>query len=290
MNKKAIYIRVSDQEQIEGHSLFRQFQVCNEFAKKLNLENIVEYRDEGYSATNIKRPAIKKLINDIENNVIDTLIITELDRLSRNISDAERLLNLILEKNIKLYTVLDNIKIENADDRLTFRFKMAIAQHTSEKIGEKTINGLKGGLAKGIYSISRAPLGYLKNNSQLLPIQDELEIIKEIFNWYVYNDLSTKDIEEKLKGTEYKYTQKQISRILNNEKYTGEFEYRGDIYSGFGLVKIISKTTFLKAKDKLKASFSNRKYIYYFEKKLICDCCGKYLEPHSTKKKNKVYL
>ena len=130
----------------------------------------------------MNRPAMKRLIKDLEVGRVDTIIITELDRLSRNISDAENLLNLILEKNIKLYTIFDTIKIENADDRLVFRFKMAIAQHTSEKIGEKTINGLKGGLAKGVYCFSAAPLGYKKDvNKQLIPIDDELAVIKKSF-------------------------------------------------------------------------------------------------------------
>lgn len=51
----------------------------------------------------MNRPAMKRLIKDLEVGRVDTIIITELDRLSRNISDAKNLLKLILEKNIRIY-------------------------------------------------------------------------------------------------------------------------------------------------------------------------------------------
>lgn len=304
MKIKAVYVRVSHEEQVEGHSLHLQEQVCREFAAAQKLDNVIVYRDEGYSATSTRRPAIRKLLVDLRNGLIDTLIIAELDRLSRNVMDGEEIIQIILNKNIKFYTVLDNIKIENADDRLIFRFKLSIGQHGSEKISEKSINGIKGGFDKGLFSLSTAPIGYKKSVVKahlrpeerknavvtLIPIEEELKLIKNIFEWYVRDNLTIKDIELKLKDTDYNFKQNKISKILSNDIYTGIKNYRGKSYKLIGLKKIISEETFFLAKEKIVVRRKEIKYEYYFRNKLVCSKCNCVLAPVSTIKPKKVYL
>lgn len=280
----AIYIRVSHEEQVQGHSLFQQQSQCERFAINKGLKNIRVYSDEGKTATNMNRKELKKLIKDIECNKVDTLIVNELDRLSRNISDSEYFINLILLKNIKFYTVADDVKVENADDRLMFRFKIALAQHTSEKIGEKTISGLKGGLGKGEYIFSTPPIGYKRVGKILEPIESEIETVKYIFNLYLEGN-SVKDITKFVD-----YSQSKIAKVLRNEKYTGGFHYRDNYYEGFGLLKLVTKKDFDNIQLILDANTKKKRYIYLFEKKLICANCNCYLEPKPTKKKNKVYI
>lgn len=282
--KTAIYTRVSHEEQVNGHSLHQQYKECEKFATNNGLNNIVLYTDEGRTARNMNRKELKELIRDIETNNIKNLIVYELDRLSRNIADSEYLMNLILLKSINFYTVADAVKVENADDRLMFRFKMAIAQHTSEKIGEKTISGIKGGLSKGIYSISTVPYGYVKEGDKLVPVHKELKVVKKIFDLYLVGN-SILDIENLL-GIK----QARVSSILKNSKYTGTFNYRGSYYDNLGLIETVSKEDFNAVQNKTKVNRKSKKYIYLFDKKLVCSHCNSLLKPKPTVKKSKVYL
>ena len=42
------------------------------------------YIDDGYSGTNFNRPAFEKLLQDITNGKINTIIVKDLSRLGRN--------------------------------------------------------------------------------------------------------------------------------------------------------------------------------------------------------------
>ncbi len=96
MRKIAIYPRVSTEEQakVEEGSIKNQIEALQKYIQGENLKHdgkwgtLVEiYPDEGYSAKSLQRPGIKKLLLDIYRRLIDTVVITEISRLSRSVED-----------------------------------------------------------------------------------------------------------------------------------------------------------------------------------------------------------
>ena len=82
----AAYIRVSTDEQAErGNSLNEQQERLEAYCKAMGWPKPNIYPDDGYSAGTLKRPFLEKLLKDIEENKIDVLLTTKLDRLTRSL-------------------------------------------------------------------------------------------------------------------------------------------------------------------------------------------------------------
>ena len=91
--KVALYIRVSTQEQArEGYSIEEQDKKLSAYCTVKDWIVFEKYIDPGYSGSNIKRPALQKLISDAQSHKIDLVLVYKLDRLSRSQKDTMYLL------------------------------------------------------------------------------------------------------------------------------------------------------------------------------------------------------
>ena len=89
MIKVAIYIRVSTAEQAEeGYSIGAQTDRLTAYCKVRDWAVYNTYIDPGFSGSNTERPALKKLIRDVENKKVDMVLVYKLDRLSRSQKDT----------------------------------------------------------------------------------------------------------------------------------------------------------------------------------------------------------
>lgn len=80
----ALYIRVSTDEQaINGDSLRTQRDELTKYALENGYHIYDIYEDDGFSATNLNRPALQRLLEDVRRGKINRILITKLDRLSR---------------------------------------------------------------------------------------------------------------------------------------------------------------------------------------------------------------
>ena len=82
--KAIAYIRVSSEKQVENYSLDFQDRILKRYAETNNIKLVRVFREEGYSATNINRPAYKEMIKYLEENDIDVILVHKLDRLHRD--------------------------------------------------------------------------------------------------------------------------------------------------------------------------------------------------------------
>ena len=100
----AIYCRVSTEEQAtEGYSISAQLQTLRQYAQLYGWEITGEYVDEGISGKNISgRPAIQKLIADVDKNKFQAVLVWKISRLSRNMLDTLTLLDLFEDNGVKI--------------------------------------------------------------------------------------------------------------------------------------------------------------------------------------------
>ena len=88
------YVRVSHEEQKKfGYSTKAQIEEIEKWCNENNHNLIDLYIDEGYSASNMKRPNLQRMINDLPK--LDAILFTRIDRLSRNVLEANKLLQLL---------------------------------------------------------------------------------------------------------------------------------------------------------------------------------------------------
>ena len=100
----AIYPRKSTEEglQQEFNSLDAQREAAEAFIKSQASEGWKalpeHYDDGGFSGGNMDRPALKKLLDDVEAKKIDAVVVYKVDRLSRSLLDFSRLME-VLDRN-----------------------------------------------------------------------------------------------------------------------------------------------------------------------------------------------
>ena len=236
-----LYLRVSkeDDNASESNSIKSQRIILNSYIKENEELNLVgEYVDDGFSGTNFKRPSFLKMIEDVKNGKINTVVVKDLSRFGRNYGEVSEYLEVLFPilnvRFISLGDQLDNKdNLNEIDDIVVFKnvINDLYAKEISKKV--KAINSLKrqnnefvGGLA---------PYGYKLNKYNKFEINEETaNIVKEIFELTLQgvcksdiikslNDRKIKTPLSSLKNeqTDKKWNTRIIDRILKNDTYVG---------------------------------------------------------------------
>lgn len=108
LKRCAIYIRKSTNHLLERdvNSLTTQREICNSYIESQQYRGWVElpqaYDDGGHSGSGLERPALAKLMQDIEAGEIDSVVIYQIDRLTRSLMDFVRLIEIFDRQGIAL--------------------------------------------------------------------------------------------------------------------------------------------------------------------------------------------
>ena len=233
-NNAGLYIRLSKEDKNE--SIKNQKNLLIKYATDNNF-NYSIYIDDGYTGTNFNRPSFSKLLQDINNQKIDTVIVKDLSRLGRDyIKTGELIEHFFPIHNIRFIAITDNIDTitDNANiDIAPFKYILndLYAKDLSKKIrsSRKTMQEL------GLWTGGCIPLGYMQsktNKNKLVINKKEAIIIKKIYNLYL-NNHSLNDIKKILnkeniptfnkirKNKNNLWTNQSIKKILTNPIYTG---------------------------------------------------------------------
>lgn len=282
------YGRVSTREQAEdGYSLITQEEKLQKHFKENKMENTKIFIDDGYSAKDLKRPAIKEIIKLIYKRMVKVIVVTKIDRLSRDINDYSFLINLCIDYKVEIITIEENTDLSNASGRVVNYIKSTFAQYERELISERTIDGYYGKALKGEYPYSNSPLGYDKTSTHQLIVNNDIEIVKEIYSWY--QNTCDIDITKRMVNAKYqkKYTFDSILRVLKNTIYFGYKIIKGEKF--YFVDPVIDEKTYVRVKENLNSYNKPTRYTHkhigkykYYNRVFHDDR----LMRHETKKKN----
>lgn len=321
MRNAGIYVRVSTEKQAsEGYSIAAQRENLTKFAKSNDFKVFNVYADEGISGKSVEgRPAIKKLIQDIQSGKIDVVLIQKFDRLTRNISDTEDFIKLFQKYDIDVWSISDGkVDVSNSNGKFMTLLKGLFAQHEREITSERIKVALNEKAKQG-YTLccGCTPYGYKREigNKLIIINREEAKIVKRIFKMYldgvsftsIAKMLNAEGIPTKHAGKTVNmkknnvvvgsktfigvWMPKSIRLILSNPVYIGKVRYgigRKDFYIGDGKHKpIISETVWNRVQDKLnkihtKLHTKRPKDEVYFCGTLVCGICGKRLTTTRT--------
>lgn len=196
----AIYSRKSKYTG-KGESVENQIQLCKEYAvKNLGYENkdFIIYEDEGFSGSNTNRPEFQRMLTDIKEKKIDLIICYRLDRISRNVLDFLNLIEILNKYNIGFVSIREQFDTTTPMGRAMMCIASVFAQLERETIAErikdnmvqlaKTGRWLGGNLPTGFKSepvITNEEGGKAKKEYRLIPIQEEILLVKEIYNKFL---------------------------------------------------------------------------------------------------------
>lgn len=234
-----IYVRVSTQEQAEhGYSIDEQQERLKKYcdAMKWTVYNV--YVDAGFSGASMERPALKKLLKDIQAGRLQNVVVYKLDRLSRSQKDTLYLIeDQFLKNGVDFVSMSENFDTATPLGRAMIGILAVFAQLEREQIKERMSMGKEARAKAGKYHGSNfKPLGYEYISGELVVNEYEAMQVREMFDLYIQGK-SSYQVAEILAAKGYKHkhgewTRETVKNHISMPLYLGYISYKGKLYKG----------------------------------------------------------
>ena len=317
MARAVFYGRFSSNNQRE-ESIDAQLRAVEDFARKNGYELVGNHADKAKSGTNSsKRSEFLRMIKDAEKGLFEVVIVHKLDRFSMDKYDSALYKRKLKQCGVRLISVTEQLD-DSPESVILESVIEGMAEYYSKNLARETMKGLKENAYQCKHTGGMPPLGYDVNSEKKYIINErEAESVRLIFDMYttgysqseMVNELNERGFKTKL-GTVFKSN--SIHSILTNEKYTGVYVYNKSakkdafgkrnshaykdeseiIRIEGGMPQIISKETFEKAQEVLKArkrapGTNKAKENYLLAGLIRCGCCGRHYQGNRRQGKNK---
>ena len=249
----AIYTRKSTDEGLdqEYNSLEAQRDSALAFISSQRHEgwiaNVDGYDDGGFSGGNTNRPALKRLLADVEDGRVDVVVVYKIDRLSRSLSDFAKMVDLFDARGVTFVSVTQQFNTTTSMGRLTLNILLSFAQFEREVTGERIRDKIAASKAKGMWMGGTPPLGYDGRERKLVVNESEAVLVRDIFARYAETGSAAQLVRElQIEGhttkvwvtqTGKRHDGKVIDQLalftmLRNRLYLGEMTHKGQAFPG----------------------------------------------------------
>lgn len=316
MIRAAAYARVSTDSDNQINSMKNQIHYFSEYIKNQNgWEYVGIYSDNAVSGTQTKkRDGFNKMIDDCKNGKIDLILTKEVSRFARNTVDALKYTRFLRELGIGVIFINDNIDTRSGDGEFRLSIMASVAQEESRKTSERVKWGQRRAMENGVVFGNNTIFGFDIKNGEIKINDSEAELIREIYDMYVYGEKSAYAIakELNLRGISAPrscmWNGNTILKMLKNEKYTGDLLQKKSVTKDYITHKrvindgekifirehhkpIVERLVWNKAQERLKGrNVKSSKSGNAFAKKLVCRKCGGVLVYGHKKQKNGEYI
>jgi DNA invertase Pin-like site-specific DNA recombinase len=186
----AIYTRKSSEEGLEQdfNSLDAQREACEAYITSQRHEGWVlikeHYDDGGISGGHLERPALQRLMADVEAGRVDRIVVYKIDRLTRTLTDFARLVDRLDGAGATFVSVTQAFNTATSMGRLTLNVLLSFAQFEREVTAERIRDKIAASKKKGLWMGGNVPLGYEAENRTLRVDPDEAETVRTLFDLY----------------------------------------------------------------------------------------------------------
>ena len=249
----AIYTRKSTEEGLEQefNSLDAQREAGEAYVKSQQHEGWVclpsQYDDGGFTGANMDRPAIRRLLHDIEAGKVDCVVVYKVDRLSRSLLDFARIMETFERHSVSFVSVTQAFNTATSMGRLVLNVLLSFAQFEREMISERTRDKIAAARRKGKCSGGMPVLGYSVVETKLVVDQTEADRVREIFQMYLERQ-SLLEVVKELNGRGWRtkcwttrkstarggrpFNKKSLYDLLTNVAYIGKIRYKDEVHDG----------------------------------------------------------
>ncbi len=271
------------------------------------------YDDGGFSGGNIERPALKRLMEDIQAGKIDCVIVYKVDRLSRSLLDFARVMETFDKYSVSFVSVTQHFNTTHSMGRLTLNILLSFAQFEREIIGERIRDKLAAQCRRGQWTGGYPVLGYDVDRTERTPKlvinSEEATKVRRIFSLYlelknllpVVQELDERGWTNKLwhskkglpKGGRA-FDKGSVHALLTNPIYCGKIKHKTDLYQGQHQA-IVDSEIFDRVQAQLRENGFNRgnrmpsKHGGLLKGLLRCPHCNVAMVHNMTKRNSIVY-
>lgn len=289
-----LYERVSTLEQsTKGYSIEAQKQNLEEYCEKNNMKIVDHYTDEGISGTKppLKRPALQRLLDDVQAGKIDMIIFTKLDRWFRSVKEYFKVQDILDKHKVEWKAIHENYDTTTANGQMAITMFLAIAQNERDRTAEriKVVLDHKRKNGEVCFGGPTAPFGYKKVRNEngamkLVKDPETQEAVQDFWNILIETNNLNRAIRQmhEVYGIEKGWN--AWSRISKSEFYCGMHRDNTDFCPQY-----VSPQDFLKFLETrtVKATPSGR--VYIFRGLFRCPECNYKLGGQGQKQKYGTY-
>ena len=249
----AVYCRVSSDERLdqEFNSIDAQKEAGHAYIASQRAEGWIpvadDYDDPGYSGGNTDRPALKRLLADIERGRIDIVVVYKIDRLTRSPADFAKMVDVFDQHDVSFSAVTQQINSATSMGRLMLNVLLSFAQFEREVTSERIRDKIAAAKRKGMWMGGVPSIGYDVVNRQLVVNDAEAAVVRRIFEemltigspTQIAANLTAEGITTKAWTTQEGQTRsgtridkKYLHKLLRNRIYLGELSHKGNWYPG----------------------------------------------------------
>lgn len=235
----------------KGESIGNQVELCKEYVRNIfggaYAERCVVFEDEGFSGGNLKRPDFQRMMEEIRKHRFKAIVVYRLDRISRNINDFTGLIDELAKLDVSFVSIREQFDTSTPMGRAMMFIISVFSQLERETIAERIRDNMHELAKTGRWLGGNAPTGFkseavskvtvdgkTRKSFKLVPVSEEIEIPKVIFDLYTETDSLTAVEAEMLRrriktkqGNDF--TRFSIKAILQNPVYMvadeGAYDY-----------------------------------------------------------------
>lgn len=252
------------------------------------------FEDGGFSGGNMDRPALTRLLAEIEAGKVDRVVVYKIDRLTRSIRDFGRIVEVFEKHNVSFTSVTQAIDTGTSMGRLMLHILLSFAAFERELASERTRDKIKASRQRGLWTGGRPVLGYDLVDSNLVVNEAEAKIVRSIFEKYlehrslrrVLEELDSRGIRNKTwtskTGSQMggsKFVKNKLWHLLSNPLYVGKVPHKSDVYPGVHTA-IVDQNVFdrvqriLTENGRAGPSLERNRYGGVLKGLLRCAACG----------------
>jgi len=270
----AIYSRKSTSEGLDSdfNTLDAQREACEAYIGGRHRDSWTcldeRYDDGGYSGGDMERPALKRLLADIEAGKIDVVVVYKIDRLSRSLIDFAKMMAVFEKHGASCISISQQFDTTTPIGRLTLHMLLSFAQFERELIAERTRDKMSAARRKGKWCGGRPFLGYDidPTTKRLMVNEEEATRVRAIFELYLERESIMEVLREvnarawtlKAFATKDggmcgggKFDRGRLHALLTNVTYTGKIRYRDEVHDGEHTA-VIDTDTFNRVQDLMR--------------------------------------
>ncbi|MEP1931362.1 MAG: recombinase family protein [Hoeflea sp.] len=249
----AIYTRKSSEEGLDQdfNSLDAQREACSAYISSQKQEGWVlldkHYDDGGLSGGTMNRPALQRLLQDVDEGLVDQIVVYKIDRLTRSLTDFAKLVDRLDKQNTSFVSVTQSFNTATSMGRLTLNVLLSFAQFEREVTAERIRDKIAASKKKGMWMGGLVPLGYRANGRTLEIDPEEAKTVAKLFELYL--ELGTVAAVKDQADVHGLATRKRTTKsgkmfggkpfdvshlhaVLTNPIYCGQIRHKNQIYQG----------------------------------------------------------
>ena len=289
-----LYERVSTMEQsIKGYSIETRKSNLEEYAKKNNMKIVGHYTDEGISGAKppLKRPDLKRLLDDVEAGKLDMILFTKLDRWFRSVKEYFKVQDILDTYGVQWKAIHENYDTTTANGQMAITIFLAVAQNERDRTAEriKVVLEHKRKNKEACFGGNAIPLGYMKEEDEngvmrLVKDPETKQAVQEFWDIMLeYNNLN-KAIRHMVNVYGIHKDWKSWMRMTRSDFYCGVHRGIQDFCEPY-----VSPEDFLKLIEKRPQKATPTGRIYMFRGLIRCPECGQKLCGDADTRRSKVY-